>query len=362
MKNILLVSAISLALTGCASYTSVESVFKRMPYDEPKVEETFLNQPEFTLPKPATGPMTVAVYGFFDKTGQRKASPMVAQLSSAVTQGGETYLIKALQEVGNGGWFKVVERVGLDNLMKERQMIRQMREIYEGDKAKPLPPLLFAGVLVEGGIVGYDSNTVTGGSGMRILGIGPQTQYQSDMITVSLRVVSVTSGEVLVSITTTKTVYSYMDKLGVLRFVESGTKAIEAEIGVGLNESGNRATSMAIQAAVVEMIREGQKKGYWDYDPKSVAEIEAKKKADEEKKLFNRLFKEKEKNETKPVKEAKATKQEVKPESVPAKEETKPETKTEVKEEVKVKSTSEEQPSVKNTETPQVKENKTGAQ
>ena len=362
MKNILLVSAISLALTGCASYTSVESVFKRMPYDEPKVEETFLNQPEFTLPKPATGPMTVAVYGFFDKTGQRKASPMVAQLSSAVTQGGETYLIKALQEVGNGGWFKVVERVGLDNLMKERQMIRQMREIYEGDKAKPLPPLLFAGVLVEGGIVGYDSNTVTGGSGMRILGIGPQTQYQSDMITVSLRVVSVTSGEVLVSITTTKTVYSYMDKLGVLRFVESGTKAIEAEIGVGLNESGNRATSMAIQAAVVEMIREGQKKGYWDYDPKSVAEIEAKKKADEEKKLFNRLFKEKEKHETKPVKEAKATKQEVKPESVPAKEETKPETKTEVKEEVKVKSTSEEQPSVKNTETPQVKENKTGAQ
>ena len=292
MKKLLATVAISLALSGCATYTSMESVFKRMPYDKPKVEETFLDEPEFVLPKPANGPMIVAVYGFFDKTGQRKASPMVAQLSSAVTQGGETYLIKALQEVGKGSWFKVVERVGLDNLMKERQMIRQMREIYEGDKAKPLPPLLFAGVLVEGGVVGYDSNTITGGSGMRILGIGPQTQYQSDMITVSLRVVSVTSGEVLVSITTTKTVYSYMDKFGVLRFVESGTKAIEAEAGVGLNESGNRATSLAIQAAVVEMIREGQKKGYWDYDPKSVADIEAKKKADEANKLLNKILRE----------------------------------------------------------------------
>lgn len=286
MKKIALAVAASMALSGCASFSTVKGLAKGYGFEQPKVEETILGQPEFILPKPATGPMVVAVYGFYDKTGQRKSSPQVAQLSSAVTQGGETYLIKALQEAGGGSWFKVVERVGLDNLMKERQMIRQMREIYEGQNAKPLPPMLFAGVLVEGGIVGYDSNTVTGGSGMRILGIGPQTQYQSDMITVSLRVVSVTTGEVLVSITTTKTVYSYMDKLGVLRFVEAGTKAIEAEVGMGVNESGNRATSMAIQAAVVEMIRVGQRKGYWDYDPKSVAAIEEqqkeKKKKDED--------------------------------------------------------------------------------
>jgi curli production assembly/transport component CsgG len=108
------------------------------------------------------------------------------------------------------------------------------------------------------------------------------------MITVSLRVVSVTTGEVLVSITTTKTVYSYMDKLGVLRFVESGTRAIEAEIGMGVNESGNRATSMAIQAAVVEMIKEGQRKGYWEYDPASVAAIEEQLKKEAAEKKANR--------------------------------------------------------------------------
>lgn len=278
MKKIALAVAVSMALSGCASFSTVKGLAKGYGFEQPKIENTILGQPEFILPKPTTGPMVVAVYGFQDKTGQRKSSPMVAQLSSAVTQGAETYLIKALQEAGGGTWFKVVERVGLDNLMKERQMIRQMREIFEGKEAKPLPPMLFAGVLVEGGVVGYDSNTITGGSGMRILGIGPQTQYQSDMITVSLRVVSVTTGEVLVSITTTKTVYSYMDKLGVLRFVEAGTKAIEAEVGMGVNESANRATSMAIQAAVVEMIREGQRKGFWDYDPKSLAAIEEQQK------------------------------------------------------------------------------------
>lgn len=291
--TVALLASASLALSGCASYSQMDKLLTKTQFQDAKVEPTTLSKPEFILPKPANGPVVVAVYNFLDRTGQRKPSPMVAQLSSAVTQGAETYLIKALQDVGNGGWFKVVERVGLDNLMKERQMIRQMREIYEGQNAKPLPPMLFAGILVEGGIVGYDSNVVTGGSGMRILGIGPQTQYQADMITVSLRVVSVTTGEVLVSITTTKTVYSYMDKLGVLRFVESGTKSIEAEVGMGVNESGNRATNMAIQAAVVEMIREGQRKGFWEYDSKSVEEIrlaqEAEKKAKEEGKLLNKL-------------------------------------------------------------------------
>lgn len=272
--SIALLASVSLVLSGCASYSQMDKLFTKTQFQDAKIEPTTLDRPEFVLPKPANGPVVVAVYNFLDRTGQRKPSPMVAQLSSAVTQGAETYLMKALQDVGGGGWFKVVERVGLDNLMKERQMIRQMREIYDGQNAKPLPPMLFAGILVEGGIVGYDSNIITGGSGMRILGIGPQTQYQADMITVSLRVVSVTTGEVLVSITTTKTVYSYMDKLGVLRFVEAGTKSIEAEVGMGVNESANRATNMAIQAAVVEMIREGQRKGFWEYDPKSVEEID----------------------------------------------------------------------------------------
>ena len=165
--------------------------------------------------------------------------------------------------------------LGLDNLIKERQMIRQMREQYQGREAKPLPPMTFAGVIIEGAITGYDSNLLTGGSGMRVFGIGASTQYQSDTVTVSLRTVSVSTGEVLTTVTTTKTVLSYMDKLGVLRFSTNGETAIEGEIGASINESINQATDLAIQAAVVATIREGAKKGHWAFKP-DVAQSEKK--------------------------------------------------------------------------------------
>jgi curli production assembly/transport component CsgG len=152
-------------------------------------------------------------------------------------------------------------------------MIRQMREQYQGKEAKPLPPMVFAGIIIEGGIIGYDSNTLTGGSGVRLLGIGTQTQYQSDTVTVNLRTVSVASGEVLTSVTVTKTVLSYMDKAGVLKFVDSGTQAIEAEIGASINESINKATNLAIQAAVVGTIREGARKGHWSFKQEKKDEL-----------------------------------------------------------------------------------------
>ena len=125
--------------------------------------------------------------------------------------------------------------------------------------------MMFAGIIMEGGIIGYDSNTLTGGSGVRLLGIGTQTQYQSDTVTVTLRTVSVSTGEVLTTTTVTKTVLSYMDKFGVLKFYDSGTQALEAETGVSINESINRATNLAIQAAVVATINEGARKGHWAF-------------------------------------------------------------------------------------------------
>ena len=137
--------------------------------------------------------------------------------------------------------------------------------MYHGREAKQLPPMVNAGIIVEGAIVGYDSNTITGGSGMRIFGIGASTQYQSDTVTISLRTVSVLTGEVLTSVTVTKTVLSYMDKLTVLRFINDGTNSLESEVGGSINESINRATSVAIQAAVVDTIREGARKGHWAF-------------------------------------------------------------------------------------------------
>jgi curli production assembly/transport component CsgG len=264
--NKLLLLLLVVLLSGCAISSGTRSAITGNQFDEPVVEQNaFLKKENNKLLPPSDGPITIAVYGFADKTGQRKALTNIASLSSAVTQGAESYLIKALQDVGDAKWFIVLERVGLENLIKERQMIRQMREQYQGRDAKPLPPMMFAGVLVEGGIVGYDSNTLTGGTGVRVLGIGTSTQYQSDTVTVNLRTVSVSTGEVLTSVTITKTVLSYMDKAGVLRFASGGTNAVEAEIGASINESINKATSMAIQAAVIDTIREGARKGHWNF-------------------------------------------------------------------------------------------------
>jgi curli biogenesis system outer membrane secretion channel CsgG len=183
--------------------------------------------------------------------------------SKAVTQGAEVFLIKSLQDSKN--WFRVVERVGLDNLVKERQLIRNQREVYEGKEAKPLKPLTVAGILLEGGIIGYDSNIRSGGNGARFLGIGGSQQYRVDEVTVSLRLISISSGEVLLTNAVTKTIYSTAHNVGVLRFVDAGTKALELENGSALNEPTTYAVRVAIEQAVYELITEGQKKGLWSY-------------------------------------------------------------------------------------------------
>ena len=221
-----------------------------------------------TLPSPGAGKrVSVAVYSFMDKTGQRRPQANVASLSMAVTQGADSFLIKALTDVGRGEWFEVVERGGLDNLTKERLIIRQMREAYEGANAKPLMPMQFAGIILEGGIIGYDASTTSGGAGMRIFGIGKQTQWSTDTVTVSLRAVSVNTGKVIASVTVQKTILSTADSATALKFFDNATQAFEAEAGLTINEPGTYAVKAATEMAVVELIKEGQRKGVWDFKP-----------------------------------------------------------------------------------------------
>src|ERR1700735_4572448 len=152
--------------------------------------------------------LDVTVYNFPDLTGQNKENDNFAEFSRALTQGGSAILIDVLTKAGGGNWFNVVERNDLQPLLQERQIIQNTRTAAEGDKAPSLPPLRFAGILLEGGIVGYDSDESTGGSGANSRGVGPNIQYRQDIITVALRAVSVQSGRVLASVTTTKTIYS----------------------------------------------------------------------------------------------------------------------------------------------------------
>lgn len=263
MKRTLLSLALVSLLSGCAMVQMAQ-----LNETDPTVTGQRENvQKEFdTISPPAAGkPVSVAVYSFTDKTGQRRPQANIASLSTAVTQGAEAFLIQALQNVGRGQWFEVVERVGIDNLTKERLIIRQMREAYEGPNAKPLLPMQFAGIIIEGGIIGYDTSTSSGGIGARIFGIGKQTQWSTDTVTVSLRAVSVSTGKVLTTVAVQKTIMSTADSVSSLRFFDAGTRAFEAEAGLTFNEPGTYAIKSAIEMAVVELIKEGQRKGVWDF-------------------------------------------------------------------------------------------------
>ena len=251
--------AVALLLTflgGCASVVNI-------PDPEPPVLVRNTNTEFHTIRGPATGKLVAAVYGFKDLTGQRKPSDKMANISTAVTQGSEVWLIKALQEVGKGQWFQVVERVGLDNLTRERQIIRQARQSVGDDRQ--LKPMLFAGVIIEGGIIGYDSNVLTGGAGVRYLGIGPSTQYRQDIVTVTMRMTSTQTGEVLLSTSVTKTIISSGSNMTVFKFFDMGTSSFEAEAGNTINEPVNYAVRVAIEQAVVELIKAGENRGLWQF-------------------------------------------------------------------------------------------------
>ena len=215
---------------------------------------------------PAEQMPVVAVYKFLDKTGQRKDTSSGQSFSTATTQGGVELLIDALKTAGGGTWFRVVERQGIDNLVRERQIIRSGRDETAkalGVEPQKLGPLLFAGMIVEGGIIGYDTNVKSGGKGARMLGIGKTKQYKQDEVTVSIRAVSVLTGEVLLNVQAKKSILSYGGSGDIFRFVENGTTLVEYEDGVGNNESVTYATRVAIEAAVLELVYQGHERGLW---------------------------------------------------------------------------------------------------
>jgi curli production assembly/transport component CsgG len=278
MKKLLLPLLIVGLMSGCAVQQKLSDPIK------PQVAKNEMTKELDSVPPPANGKLTVAVYQFQDKTGQRKTVPGIASFSTAVTQGAEGLLIRALQDVGNGQWFDVVERTNIDDLTKERLIIKQMRDAYEGPNAQKLMPLSFAGIIIEGGIIGYDTGLESGGTGYNWLGIGPSTQYSKDIVTISLRAVSVNTGKVLATVTVTKIVYSTSDTVAIFKSIDpnggsilsqvfaknTGSQAATAgifqfESGIVINEATTLALKSCIESSVVELIKEGERKKIWDF-------------------------------------------------------------------------------------------------
>lgn len=264
LRNLILSAALLPLMAACATtqekYTGLVA--------QPAVSEVRTDtQSRLRKLPPPVEKAAVAVYSFEDQTGQFKPSEGVQTLSRAVTQGSTSVLLKALQDAGDRSWFTVIERENLDNLLKERQIIREMRKQYLGEdelNQAALPPLLFAGIILEGGVIGYDTNTLTGGAGARFLGIGAKTDYREDKVTVYLRAVSVKSGEVITSVVASKKIASIGVAANAFRFV-SFKELLEVDTGITTNEPDLLALRQATEKAVELLIMEGAALGIWQF-------------------------------------------------------------------------------------------------
>ncbi|MGL6127352.1 CsgG/HfaB family protein [Chryseobacterium artocarpi] len=214
-----------------------------------------------TLPLPKEK-IVIGVYKFRDQTGQYKPSENGNNWSTAVPQGTTTILIKALED---SRWFIPIERENIANLLNERQIIRSTRQEYikDADKnSQSLPPLLYAGILLEGGVISYDSNILTGGLGARYFGIGASTQYRQDRITIYLRAVSTLNGEILKTVYTSKNILSTSVNGSFFRYIDT-ERLMEAEVGFTQNEPIQLAVTEAIEKAVKSLVIEGIQDKIW---------------------------------------------------------------------------------------------------
>ncbi len=256
-----------LTLGGCTTYVEpIRSTAAELPYKTQVINE-LKNLP------PAKNKIIVSVYKYKDQSGQYKPGSSGISYSTAITQGATSMLIKALQDAGTSKWFTVLEREALSNLMNERKIIRNTRKQYLGSNANvnsTLPALLYAPIILEGGIVSYESNLITGGMGARYLGIGGATEFQRDSVTVYLRAVSVKTGEILSSVNTSKTIFSVKVDAGLFKFVNF-KELLEFETGFSSNEPPQMAVLEAIEKAVYNLVMEGVLNDVWSFENPELA-------------------------------------------------------------------------------------------
>jgi curli production assembly/transport component CsgG len=266
--RLMMAVAVLVGLSGCTTFwpTDQRGALSSGHFAPVVAPLTAVDADLRSLPAPASR-VTVAVYDFPDLTGQFKDEDNYQSLSKAVSQGGAPMLIKALKDAGQGRWFTVLDRSALNDLLKERQIVTEMRKIYRGEEnvdPRVLPPLDDASIVLEGGIVGYDTNTQTGGAGANFLGIGGNTKWTQDTITVSLRAVSAKTSEVLANVTVNKVIDSVSVDGNAFLYVQTD-KLLQGETGYTQNEPKQIALQGAIEKAVKSLIIEGAQLHLWSF-------------------------------------------------------------------------------------------------
>ena len=259
-----------LLLQACSTAQYNEAI--EYPLSAQLTRTTSSHNDLINLPTPS-GKIPVSVYGFRDQTGQYKQQTGVSSFSTAVTQGATSILIQALKD---SKWFVPMEREGLQNLLTERKIIRSTLKNNNNNPQQDISPLKFSNILLEGGITGYDSNIQTGGLGIKYFGIGADTKYRVDQVTVHIRAIDTLTGEILSTLSATKSVLSREIHSGVFRFV-SFKRLFEAESGLTTNEPAVLCVTGAIEKAVTGLIIEGILNNHWSTNNAAFNEHESVK-------------------------------------------------------------------------------------
>jgi curli production assembly/transport component CsgG len=265
LRSLALVLLLIWGVSGCAPYF-------HQPFNAERARlgaDINASKGLHSVPEPRER-IVAAVYKFRDQTGQYKPAQNGSSFSTAITQGGTTILLRALEETR---WFTPIERENLGNLLNERKIIRSSRAEYQemtGQRQPALPSLLFAGIILEGGIISYDANVITGGAGLRYFGAGASGQYRQDRVTVYLRAISTSTGEILKTVYTSKTILSQQVDASLFRFVNF-KRLLETETGFTYNEPTEMAVKEAIEKSVEALIYEGIDARIWA--PRNQADV-----------------------------------------------------------------------------------------
>lgn len=217
---------------------------------------------EIELPPPPVRPLTVGIYSCVDTSGQRRPTQLPQELSTAAPMDCTPYVIRAIRDLRPGYVF-LVERQHVDELLRERQLATLALN-SNGEAAAPprrLSTLRVAEILLIGQVVAYDRSVREASAGVAVGGGGAVGAYVTDLVTFSLRAVAVQSGEILGESTVTKSITSLKIGGHLARIFDTTT--LDSELGGAANEPVGLAIGAASRTALIQLIQDGIRSGWW---------------------------------------------------------------------------------------------------
>lgn len=197
------------------------------------------------LPEPKER-IPISIYAVTDSTGQFKADGGAS--STVVTQGSTEMLITALQRSRQ---FTILDRLRFGDLMNEQNLISSSR-IAPG-QGPELGALTGANYMITGSITEYQVSKETGGIGLVIAGKGGSTEYAKASVALDLRVINLTTGEVIWAESLKGEIIG--EKVGLQLFSFLGKNIVEFETGQGKQQVINLVVRTLLEEAVFKLVQ-----------------------------------------------------------------------------------------------------------